>query len=631
MTEPARPAPSRTRRALVVLVSALAVIAVAVLSAFILQLSTHLDWGNRPSSDVLVSPVDVVIITVVIAGVWAVIGRLGWSLSLVAGLATLLAGISHTKVVLRREPLLPADRSFVSESSSLLGMVDVKTALGIVVGVVGVVAAVAVVGRFVGRRFPGSRSRPASGGPDVRLLGVRLVTLLLSAGLLVHATHFNQPHNLWRGLYDVKADWTPWSQMQNYRSNGFVGGFLYNMPVAVMDQPTDYDAETMTRIGEHYTERAAQINAGREGSLADANVVFVLSESFTDPSWLEGFTLAENPVPATQEVMSQSIAGRMHALSYGGGTATMEFESLTGQPVGLFNAQMTSPYQMFVGDRATYPSVVGAFAELGHRTVAIHSFSLDMYKRKQVYRAFGFDEVVDDAAMQSQERIDNGRYISDAAAFNEVLYQLDRHEGPEFINLVTMQNHGTYQDFYPDPIGSNLADPDKAEEYGQYARGLAHTDAALADFLTRLQARDETTIVVFYGDHHPGIYDDELMSLNEPDGVFDTPFFVWNSTTQRTQTVEVVSPAMFLALVHEAADAPVSPYVALLDDVRHTVPVLQPSRTLDAQGLPVEPGDLDGRTAALVEDLRMVQYDFSVGERYAIEAMWPGALFRQAS
>lgn len=619
------------RRALVPLASAFAVIAVALMCAVVLQLSTHLDWSSRRSSDVLVAPVDVVVITVVIAGVWAVIGRLGWSLCVVSGATVLLAGISHSKLVLRREPLFPADRSFVSESSSLLGMVNAQTALGIAAGVVGAVAIVSAIGWFAGRRLRRSRVRHAHGGLKLRRLGVRMVTLVLSAGLLVHATHFNQPQNLWRGLYDVNADWMSHSQMQNYRTNGFVGGFLYNMPVAAMDQPVDYDAETMTRISERYTERAAQINAGREGSLADANVVFVLSESFTDPSWLEGFTLAENPVPATQETMSQSIAGRMHALSYGGGTATMEFESLTGQSVGLFNTQVSSPYQMLVGNQSVYPSVVGTFAGLGHRTVAIHSFSLDMYKRQHVYQAFGFDEVIDDDAMQSQEHIDNNRYISDASAFNEVLYQLDSHEGPEFVNLVTMQNHGTYQGFYPDPIDSDLADPALAQEYGQYARGLAHTDAALGDFLTQLQDRDETTIVVFYGDHHPGIYDEELIALNGPDGAFETPFFVWNSTTNSAQNVGAVGPAMFLPLLHEAADAPVSPYVALLDDVRHEVPVLQPSRTLDAQGLPVELDDLDEQTAALVEDLRLVQHDFSVGHRYAIEAMWPGALFRQAS
>ncbi len=610
----------------------IAVVVVAVVCAFILQLSTHLDffagWRTRASSDVLVEPLDVAFIATAIAGAWALLGRLKWALALVTGSATLLAGISHSKVVLRHEPLFPADHGFVSNSGSLLGMVDPTSALGIAIGVVGAASTVAVIGRLISRLLPQHWLRAVQHLPRWRLLAVRGITLAVSLALLLHGTQFNKPNNLWRTLYDQQADWMSWSQLHNYRSNGFVGGFLYNMPAEVMGEPGGYDAEAMAAISAHYSERADQINAERTGSLADANVVFILSESFSDPSRLAGFTLAENPIPVTQRVMAQNISGTMYAQSYGGGTSTMEFESLTGQSVGLFNSQVTSPYQMMVGDQATYPSMVGAFAELGHRTVAIHSFSLDMYKRKQVYVAFGFDEVIDDAAMQSQEIIGDNSYLSDAAAFDEVLHQLDRHDGREFVNLVTMQNHGTYYDLYPDPIESDIPDPERAAVYGQYARGLAHTDSALADFLAQLQARDETTIVVFYGDHQPGIIPQDVLDVNEPDAAFRTPFFVWNSSTRRADTVDAIGPAMFLPLVHESADAPVSPYLALLDEARHAVPVIQPARTLDAHGSPVDLDALDPDTAATVEALRMVQYDFSVGERHAVGTMWPGAIVR---
>lgn len=597
-------------------------IAVAAGCAFVLQRSSFLDWANRLPSEVALSPLDVAFITVIITCVWSLIGRLSWALALVSGAALIIAGINRNKIDLRGEPLFPADRSYVSQPGFFVSMVDQSAVVGLLGAVVVVVVTTLAAGRILSRRYPPPRIKAANGGLNTRLLVVRGLMFGLSAALLIHATQFNRPGNLWRALYDADAEWQPWSQVHNYRSNGFVGGLLYNMPVDPMDRPDGYDAEAMARLSERYAERAALLNAGRTGSLTDADVVFVLSESFTDPAWLNGIDLAENPIPAAQQVMSETLAGRMYAHSYGGGTATVEFESLTGQPVGLFRPQVTSPFPMFVSDHATYPSAVSHFSSLGHRTVAIHAYHLDMYKRAGAYRALGFDEVIDRTAMQSRHRIEKSRFISDAAAFDEVLHQLERHDGPSFVNLVTMQNHGPHHNSYGDPIDSAIADPTKATEFGHYARGLAHSDAALTNFLDTLQARDRKTIVVFYGDHHPGIYNDSIVANNDQDALARTPFFVWNSEANDAQHVQAVGAAMFLPMVYEAADAPMPPFVALLDEVRRSVPVLQHARTLDADGRPVDLNDLDEPTAALIDDLRLVQYDFSMGRRHAVDAMW---------
>lgn len=620
--------PSRLPRTVLVVVASIgAVLGAATICALVLQYSTHLDWSNRSQLAIVVSPVDVAVIAVVIAAVWSVLGRLWWSIAAVTGLVLVLAAANRNKVELRFEPVFPSDRDFLSEPGFLLSMVDTNTVLSRVLLVALVMLVISEIGRFVGRRFPRPRVRKPGGGLDPWLLEVRLFTFVLAAGLLAHATDFNEPRNMWRALYEADGQsWRPWSQLQNYHDNGFVGGLLYNMPVEAMERPDGYDAEAMAAIAARYAERADVINRDREGTLEDVDVVFVLSESFTDPSLVDGFTLDTNPIPRTQRRMTETVAGTTYAQLYGGGTATMEFESLTGQPIGLFQPQVSSPFQMFVAAQAGYPSVVGAFQALGHHAVAIHAYNLHMYKRPQVYETFGFDEVIDDAAMRSTSRIERSRYISDEAAYEEVLHQLDRRDEPVFVNLVTMQNHGAYGDFYADPIGSDLSDADKATEIGQYARGLAHSDRATAAFLAALEDRDEKTIVVFYGDHHPGVYSQDIIDANENDALFRTPFFVWSSESNEAQRVEAITPALFLPLVYEVADAPVPPFVALLDDARRRFGVLQHGRLLDAQGRPFSEETLGSGTRGLLEDLRLVQYDFSIGERYAVEEMWPGAV-----
>ena len=603
---------------------------VAVISTLILQSSLHPTWRELTASEMLFRPLDVVMVVVLVGLAWALLGRLTWAAGLVLGVSVLAAGLNRSKIAMRGEPLYPSDRSYLRQTGSLLAMVETDTAIKTFFPMALAVVLIFVVSRLVKRRFPPVQPRNADGRVNWRWLIVRAVALVLASGILVYAGGFNQSGNLLRLAYNQNSSWKPWSQLSNYRSNGFLGGFLYNLPTEAMEQPEAYSAASMGAIAQRYVSRAQELNAGRTGDLSDINVVFVLGESFSDPTKLEGLSLAENPIPYTQGLMEQAVAGDMYSHSYGGGTATMEFESLTGQLVGLFRSQVSSPYQMFVADTVNYPSIVGELSATGHHTVAIHSYHLDMFKRRDVYRSFGFDEVIDDDAMQSRERIEAGRFVSDAAAFDEVVHQIAVHDKPVFAHLVTMQNHTPFEGAYPDPIATNLSTAQNGELVGQYARGLAHSDAAFETFLSKIQETGERTVVVFYGDHHPGIYDDEFRQEHR-EALGRTPFLVWDSAGNKPEHVNGITPGLLLPLLYQVADAPMPPFVALLADVGNTVPVVLRSQMLGPDMRPVTAEELDPASAGLLDDMRMVQYDFSMGEGYALDVMWPSAIASSGS
>lgn len=42
--------------------------------------------------------------------------------------------------------------------------------------------------------------------------------------------------------------------------------------------------------------------------------------------------MSENPIPNIQEIKNQTTSGLMKSDGYGGGTANMEFQTLTGLP-----------------------------------------------------------------------------------------------------------------------------------------------------------------------------------------------------------------------------------------------------------------------------------------------------------
>jgi len=312
---------------------------------------------------------------------------------------------------------------------------------------------------------------------------------------------------------------------------------------------------------------------------------------------------------------------------YGGGTANMEFETLTGQSLGLFRPQMLSPYQMLVPEHDDYPSAVGWFHDQGHDVIAVHPYRVGMYKREQVYERLGFDEFIHDTTIRETDTIDDNPYISDVAAFDEVLSQIDEHEKPLVVNLVTMQNHIPVDDNYPDPVPVSGAGGGLGDRIGQYARGLEHTDEALAAFLDELEKGPEKTIVLFYGDHLPGIYDSSVKRDNKGLALYRTPFFIWSNQPGHNvpRTIPTTSPAFFLPLLYDVADAPVPPYLAMLGEVHRHVSAIQQGRLLDPSGEPVKESDLDATTQQLLDDMRLVQFDFSIGQRFALDTMWPGA------
>ncbi len=55
---------------------------------------------------------------------------------------------------------------------------------------------------------------------------------------------------------------------------------------------------------------------------------------------------------------NQTYSGNMLSQNYGGGTANIEVEALTGLSMALFNAQLTTPYTMLVPKIDQLPSLV---------------------------------------------------------------------------------------------------------------------------------------------------------------------------------------------------------------------------------------------------------------------------------
>lgn len=545
----------------------------------------------------------------------AVTGRLWLTCALTLSVALTIGMVDREKLKVRLEPVYPSDLDFLDSPGFLVEMVGTGKLIS---GIALVFAVCAVV--VLGGRVPSRTFRPIRRATTPRawrnLLLARVALAIACVLFLGYVKQFNADGNRVRSAYEAAGvNWAFWYQNVNYRRNGVVPGLLYNLLSEPMVEPPDYNRETMAEISARWQAEAERVNATRSSKIDDVNVVAVLSEAFSDPTRLDGFEVLGDPLPFTRELMSRTTSGTMLAQLYGGGTANMEFETLTGQSLSMLEPQANTPYQQFVHDRAGYPSIVGFLKELGHRAVAIHPYFTAMYRRNEVYRTLGIDEFIHDSTMRQARKIERSPFISDASAFGEVEQQLTDSAEPLFVNLVTMQNHIPMDGDYDRPWPVKGLSGKTERSVGAYARGINYSDTALKNFLTALERSEEKTAVVFYGDHLPGIYPETLYDRNGDTAMKSTPFFIWTNFGRPTiETASLTSPIYFLPLLFKTMDADIPPYYALLERMYASIPAMEQGVRFDWDGDPLRE---DAEVRRLLRDYRLVQYDLSVGNRYA--------------
>ena len=564
------------------------------------------------------------VIWLLILLVLALTGRLWLTAGLAFAATILLSVVNYQKLQLRREPLYPSDWEMAAHPGFLTQMVGWKSVSFVVLVLLLILMVAVLVGRVLGRRFPRitRRSHPH--------LGRALILSRVALGVvcvvgLSYVASFNAPGNALRSAYETHgAHWAFWYQKLNYQKNGFVGGVLYNLNVPAMQTPADYNREEMERIARKYSVKAAAVNKGRAANgIDDVNVVVVLSEAFSDPNRLEGIRVAEDPIPFTRGLMQRSSSGQMLAHLFGGGTANMEFEALTGMSLSQFAPQMNTPYQMLVPKYDEFPSVVGYLRQRGHRAIAIHPYMTSMYKREKVYPTLGFEDFIYDQTMASTKKLEKSDFISDESAFLEVEEQIAGADEPLLVNLVTMQNHYPMADAYAAPIEVDGArNKDERKQAEHYARGLKYTDQALQDFIESVEASDEKTVVVFYGDHLPAIWSKKTQQRNGRRAMRETPFFVYSNFSENTRENPTTSPIHFMNHVLEAADAEVPPYYALLAELEREVPAMERGIMINSEDETIRRSALSDRAKELLHDYQLVQYDLSVGNRYIQSEMF---------
>lgn len=520
----------------------------------------------------------------------------------------ILGFANYLKMSYRQEPIYPDDLKMITEFNLLKDMTGTPIFIGLML--LAILAFGGVVWAIV-RSFKKDRTFQI----------YRILTLVMTVAMMGYFSNFNNPNNLLRKAYNQTALWIPYSQKMNYYNTGFIGGFLYNLKVEPMERPEGYSKEKINEITKKYQATADEKN--QTASDEQPNIIYVMSESFSDPSHLNGVTVTGDPLADYREVANQTYSGRMLSQNYGGGTANIEFEALTGLSMALFNGQMTTPYTMLVPKLDQLPSLVSTLNAQNYRTTAIHPYNTSMYKREDVYQTLGFDSFISEGNMTYTDTIDNNPYISDESAYKEILDLLKDEETPQFVHLVTMQTHMPYAGKYSQlDFSATTEDDTGTDTLNNYLQDIAYSSQALKAFTEALKDTPRRTLVVFWGDHLPGIYSDEIKNKNEKQALHQTEFLMFDTAGElekRETNDAVTSPFYFAANLLEQTNQKTTGFYQLLLEMESAIPAFE--RELYFQnGQWGKEAQLNQAQEEVYEAYRLIQYDLVSGEQYSLDA-----------
>ncbi|MDF7668851.1 LTA synthase family protein [Lactobacillus sp. ESL0703] len=534
------------------------------------------------------------------------------------------------KMNLRGEPIYPTEISEIVNWKTLLPMIGKGMVIAILVALVVVI----VLDIFLEKKYPikkrGSWKR-------------RGIWALLSLLLFLTPLRFNHDDGF---IYYINLGFDNHQKFRNperdIQVNGPVLNFLNYIDLQIMDQPNGYSATTINQLNQKYAKVAAKINKMRKNDVNKQTVIFNLSESFVDPYTFPTIKFdrdAPNPVKFIQSMKKRSTYGSMLSAGYGGGTANMEWETLTGLNMGMFKSTLT-PYVQIVPNYKFYPTIGMDFDYKS----AIHPFIGTYYSRIGDYRIFKFNKFAylgSGYKIVDQKKLGHSSYNSDFTTYANGLRQINSRKGGQFINLISIQNHMPYDNWYPknEYMGKISGDLFKTaadrEQMATYVKGTQYTDKAVKKFIKQIDKIKKPITLVFYGDHYPSILS-QSYTAKYPVQMHSTRYFIYSNKYARdhgakmklsTKDNNYVNTSDFIAMMLQQTDSKVTPYQALLTEVHKELPAITINfagdkgfNLVNRKGEMVDPKKLTKKQQKLLADYEMIQYDMTSGKAYGLKA-----------
>ena len=352
-----------------------------------------------------------------------------------------------------------------------------------------------------------------------------------------------------------------------------------------INEPSGYSEEAMAEISNNGEITKSETGRSEEDL---PNIMFVQLESFFDPTEVEWLRFSEDPIPNLRKLFSEYSSGYFKAPSVGAGTANTEFEVLTGMSMRFFGPG-EYPYKTY-GKMNTLESAASALKELGYGAEALHNNGGNFYSRAQVFNNMGFDHYTSKEFMNILQTTPEG-WATDDILVPNIMEAMDTTEGQDFVFTITVEGHGEYptEKVLEDPeiVVSGVEDEGERNAWEYYVNLIHETDKFVQQLIDAVEARNEPTVLVFYGDHLP------TMNLEAKDlkskYLYNTNYVIWDNIGLEKQD-ENIAAYQIVAEVFDRLDI-------------HTGTVFNYHQERKS-------------TKNYLADLELLQYDIMYGDQY---------------
>ena len=567
--------------------------------------------------------------------------RLAWGYLLVTLVVVIMNLVNYFKTLITSMPLELPDLKLVGQVGAIADLnsesitFSAATIFGILLPLVWVVVLCLLAKPLLDLNWKWSLS--AAGGSLI----VFLLCFVLFAGPLVYTpaevplnTQTSQaivykecffPLGLWRSVLDrsstVDVDINDKDAMENLMESmnqGMIQKDPQPSPENTPDTEPSSDAEpspeatlspepTDTPTPEPSPDPTPVVTPPAEKQ-EQPNIILILSESFFDVTTLPGISFEEDPLAEYHALQAESVSGKFYSRTMGYGTCNIELEILTG----INSALLTNgddPLHWTPADQALFPTVPYLLKQAGYYTGFLHMYNDTIYNRKSLFSHLSFDEMffnTDYAAIDP-----NAAAASDLSAYlfgkrsgaqlgddymTELiinLYEQKEDSGPVFLYASSMENHSPYNadkySAYHYPFTSETALSDAAVgTINAYVEGASNSSKALKALTDYFSQVDEPTIILFYGDHVPGLglesgsvynqiwnYSGSIYNTTPDVGaeIYSSDYLIWANDPSllpdQAGSQSETSCSLFGLDILDAADIPLPRFWLLVDAMRN--------------------------------------------------------------
>lgn len=569
-----------------------------------------LDKIIRSPLVILLNFIPIFLLGILLQGIF---GRRSLSLIINSIFYLVIFTVNRTKVIYRNAPLRVSDLRLALEALNMSKNSFAPDIYGLVVCIIGIIFLILLALIFKSEKL------------KIKDRLIAIVTVIVSSLLL-----FNFVYTKDSLYYKLPLKGNSFNLIDQFNSKGFNYTFLFYLEKSFVKAPEGYSEKEIKE--RDVLDQSENIEAIK--NMERPNIIWIMGEAFTDLSQDPHFTFTpENDPNKNLKILQANsiMQGRIVTPSFGGGTGDTEFDVLTGTLTINCAPDESFAFNAIKRDVGSLPNLLKS---IGYKTMAFHPGYAWFYGRQNVYPKLGLD---DNFFLEDIENpINKGDYLSEEQFteiyINRFLEAIKNSDEPVFSYAVDIQNHGPY--FY-DKYGENLPyecsvnlSEEAANNFGSYFLGVKDMDNMLGEVYKMMNEIDEPTIMVFYGDHLPGLgsdpsaYDEIGIKLSHENlekeiEFYSTPYVILANEKGRAlmnrDNVEVrdgnaVSANYLSSMVLDMLNYnKVDNFFIYNSEVRKRLPII--SRNFVFDGVNTYPrNDAKGNTKAYYDDYRRYEY-----------------------